>query len=480
MIKLLAAKNLIIGLAVFLSFGWASGPQVQAQETATQVVVYFTGVGCPHCAKTDPVVLGKLLQDNPNLVVVEYEIYQLKENAPLLHQYQDKYGSGLGVPLLIFGKDDFLAGDRTILGNISDRLASFSGNPCPLPNGDLVAWDDLDLNTLPGKPKIWTRDRVLLRQDTAVGFEGEPLRELLTADSVLTALSSVTFEKTNPEALPLSGGELKFANAVKLGGWLLEWNGAGVGGAVSGSSESTTGKPTTTATAGDLTLAKILSLAVADSINPCALAVLTLMLITIMTRHPENRRKVLLAGLAFSASVFVMYLFYGLVIIRLFQVVQALTSVRIWLYRLLGFAAILLGALNLKDFFAYQPGGLGTEMPMGLRPRVQRLITGVVSPWGAVGVGAFVTIFLLPCTIGPYIICGGILCSLDLIKALPWLLLYNIIFVLPMLVITGICYAGLTTVGNVSGWKSRNIRYLHLVTGLLILGLGLAMVLGWI
>ena len=49
-----------------------------------------------------------------------------------------------------------------------------------------------------------------------------------------------------------------------------------------------------------------------------------------------------------------------------------------------------------------------------------------------------------------------------------------------MLAITFVVYAGYTTVENVSGWKEKNIRYLHFVAGIIMLGLGLAMLLGWV
>lgn len=230
----------------------------------------------------------------------------------------------------------------------------------------------------------------------------------------------------------------------------------------------------------ELTLAKIISLAAVDAINPCALAVLILILLAITTLGPKKRNNIFLAGLAFSTAVFGMYFFYGLVIVRLFQVIQALTSVRFWLYKILGVAAVILGILNIKDFIRYQPGGFLTEMPMFLRPKIQNFFFKVTSPKGAFGVGVLVSVFLLPCTIGPYVICGGILCSLSLFQALPWLLLYNLIFILPMLAITAICHFGFATVQQVSGWREKNVRYLHLLAGVIILGLGIAMALGWI
>jgi len=230
----------------------------------------------------------------------------------------------------------------------------------------------------------------------------------------------------------------------------------------------------------DLSMAKIISLAAVDAVNPCALAVLTLMLIAILTYNPKDKRNVLLAGLAFTTSVYVLYMFYGLVIIRFFQLVQMLTSVRIWLYKILGLIAIILGILNVKDFFKYKPGGLMTEMPLSWRPKLKKLIGGITSPKGAFTVGAFVTIFLLPCTIGPYVIAGGILSAMDLLKTIPWLLIYNLIFVSPMIVITLLVYAGIARVEDVSGWKDKNIKYLHLTAGTIMFCLGIAMIGGWV
>jgi hypothetical protein len=43
---------------------------------------------------------------------------------------------------------------------------------------------------------------------------------------------------------------------------------------------------------------------------------------------------------------------------------------------------------------------------------------------------------------GPYVVAGSLLSSLSLINAIPWLLLYNLIFILPMIIITLIVYFG--------------------------------------
>ncbi|MBN1325165.1 MAG: hypothetical protein JW974_03015 [Alphaproteobacteria bacterium] len=230
----------------------------------------------------------------------------------------------------------------------------------------------------------------------------------------------------------------------------------------------------------EINLAKVISLALVDAINPCALAVLAMMLISIITYNPKNRKNIILAGLAFTCSVFLMYLFYGLVIIKSFQLVQAITGIRLILYKILGFVAVFIGILQIKDFISYKAGSFGTEMPLSLRPKLKKVIENITSPLGAFSVGTFVTLFLLPCTIGPYIILGGILSAMDIIKVLPTLLLYNFIFVTPMLIITFLVYYGISKVEDVSSWKDKNIKKLHLISGLIIFSLGIAMFMGWI
>jgi hypothetical protein len=47
-----------------------------------------------------------------------------------------------------------------------------------------------------------------------------------------------------------------------------------------------------------------------------------------------------------------------------------------------------------------------------------------------------------------------------------------------MIGITLAIYFGLSTVDKVSGWKEQNIRYLHLIEGLILLILGILMTTG--
>ena len=231
----------------------------------------------------------------------------------------------------------------------------------------------------------------------------------------------------------------------------------------------------------DLNFGRITLLALADSVNPCAIAVLTMVLITILIQNPDKRKKVLYAGLAFVSSIFIGYLFYGVIIIQFFKAfAELLRGNSVFIYRGLAIIAMVLGGLNIKDFFIYRKGGIATEMPIWMRPKAKKVIQKITSPRGAFVIGFLVTLFLLPCTIGPYIIASGLLSKLGTLGALPWLVYYNLLFILPMLIIVGLVYYGFAKVQEVSGWKDKNIKFLHLIAGILLFMVGVALLMGWL
>ncbi|MFH1238262.1 MAG: GAP family protein [archaeon] len=233
----------------------------------------------------------------------------------------------------------------------------------------------------------------------------------------------------------------------------------------------------------DVNFIGITGLALADAINPCVLAVLTIILVTLLIQEPENRKKVLYSGLAFTIAIYIGYLFYGIIIMQFFRTFADIMREKIieyHFYESLGILAMIIGALNIKDFFMYKPGGIATEMPLFMRPKVKQIIKKVTSPRGAFITGFIVTLFLLPCTIMPYFIANGILSKIPFSEALLWLLYYNLIFILPMLVIVGLVYYGFTDVNKVSRWKERKIKSLHLIAGILLFLVGFSLIMGWL
>jgi cytochrome c biogenesis protein CcdA len=227
-----------------------------------------------------------------------------------------------------------------------------------------------------------------------------------------------------------------------------------------------------------LTFSAVVFGAAVDAINPCAFAVLIILITTIL--GAGVKRKALYAGLAFSLSIFISYYLMGL---GLYSAVEAAGLTQA-IYVAVAALAIVIGLFNLKDYLWYGKWFV-MEVPLSWRPALKGLIQRVTSVPGAFLVGFAVSLFLLPCTSGPYIVILGLLAkTASRPSAMLWLLLYNAVFILPMVAITVAVYLGVTTLERAERWRTEHLQVLHLIAGVILLLLGLGMLtslwVGWI
>jgi len=221
-------------------------------------------------------------------------------------------------------------------------------------------------------------------------------------------------------------------------------------------------------TISEITLPMLLGAAAADAVNPCAFAVLILLLTAILGL--SSKIKALKAGLAFTVAVYISYLAMGF---GLFGALQ-ITGLSNIVFKFIGVVALIVGAFNIKDFLRPGAGGFIMEVPMSWRPRMKGIIAGATSVPGAFLIGFIVSIFLLPCTSGPYIVIITMLSNQATFwGAVPLLLLYNAIFILPMIVITLLVYFGFSTPEKAEAWRKTKIRYMHLIAGLIMIAMGI-------
>jgi len=212
----------------------------------------------------------------------------------------------------------------------------------------------------------------------------------------------------------------------------------------------------------------MLPAAISDSINPCAFAVMLLLLSTILSRH-KSRRKTLLAGWLFALAVFLTYLAMG---IGLFSAL-ATTGNTYVLKLVVGILGIVVWLANLKDYFRYGKWFV-MEVPFSWRPKMMSLIERVSSPRWAFIVGVLVSLFLLPCSSGPYFTILWYLSSQSKNLNLRWyiyLIVYNLIFVLPMFVIAALVGFWYASVDKIAKIKHEKTKLIHLIVWILMLGL---------
>ncbi|MBN1157335.1 hypothetical protein JXA85_06950 [Candidatus Woesearchaeota archaeon] len=224
---------------------------------------------------------------------------------------------------------------------------------------------------------------------------------------------------------------------------------------------------------GTLSIITVIGAALVDSINPCAIAVLLILLGALLASN--DKKKALKAGLGFTLSIYISYFLFGL---GLFSALQ-ITGLSYWFYKVIGVLAIIIGLANIKDSFWYGGAGFVMEIPRRWRPTLKKMLGAVTSPIGAFLMGFVVCLFELPCTGGPYIFILGLLAERTTAAAsIPILMLYNVFFVLPLLVITTSIYAGFASIEKATEWKDKNIRTLHLIAGIIMLALGAIVLLG--
>lgn len=228
----------------------------------------------------------------------------------------------------------------------------------------------------------------------------------------------------------------------------------------------------------ELTLGIIIVAALADSINPCVFGVL-IFLIAFMTRIFKSPTKMLLGGLLYSAVVYVTYLVIGLGILKV-AVGIGFSSIFYWIAAIV---AILAGFLEIKDYFWYGKG-FSLQMIPGASKRIKMYTNKIAKleqkhpallVLTTALLGVFVVLVELPCTGAPYLAVLGLLSQGEFSTAIPLLLLYNFIFILPLFVIIGIAYFGSSS-EKLEGWRKEHRGIMRLGIGLFLILLGFFMI----
>jgi len=225
-----------------------------------------------------------------------------------------------------------------------------------------------------------------------------------------------------------------------------------------------------------LTLPAILVAAALDSVNPCDFAVLVLLLGTLLV--VGRRTKVLWAGLAFSAGIFVAYFSMGFGLYSLLGLTVGTRSFREPFVLAVSGLAILVGLWEMKDLLWYGKW-FSIEVPEKWKPSLKRVTAAVVTIPGAFLVGMLDSLFLAPCTSGPYLVILTLLSQTATRSQGVWyLLLYNAVFILPMIAITLAVHFGMTTTARAERWRQAKLGKLHFATGLVMVVLGVGMIVG--
>lgn len=207
----------------------------------------------------------------------------------------------------------------------------------------------------------------------------------------------------------------------------------------------------------------VLISALIDSINPCAFSILILT-IAFLFSIGKLRSRIIQVGGAYIFGIFLAYILIGLGILHAFH----LFNTPQFMGKLGASLLIILGSINLVNEF-HPSFPIKLKIPAAAHRKMAELMDRGSMPT-AFGLGALVGICEFPCTGGPYLMVLGLLHDQGTyLKGLGYLLLYNLIFILPLVII--LLLAGNETVTKkIQIWQGQE-------RGIMRFGGGLAMVI---
>ncbi len=482
------ARRMMLGLLAGLTVVvWAAG----AQEVE---VLFFYEEGCSHCKEVET-FLGTLIQGGLPFNLQRYGIHT-PDGWNLLQRLLKVYGAELGPVPMVFVGDVAMVGTTfygvgpepvTLAGLAQEltleeaiRSAQAAGAPSPLAKLPPTATEAILFTRDDGCPDCPVLEALVARWVEQYPGLGIRRLDLATGDAAATFDKLQRLYGAHGEPPGFFAGDL----AVVAGQVFLPRQApvplaspegsAAVDRALAQAVETQATSPLDRLRLREqLTFGAVVIAAALDSVNPCDFAVLLLLLGTLLV--VRKRVKVLWAGLAFAAGIFIAYYAIGF---ALYSLVGGIRALRVPFIYAVSALAILIGLWEMKDLLWYGKW-FSIEVPEKWKPSVKKLTASVVSIPGAFVIGLVDSLFLAPCTSGPYIVILTLLSqTTNRLQGALWLLLYNFIFILPMIGITLMVHFGFTTTARAERWRQAKLGKLHFITGVVMVVIGVGMIVG--
>ncbi len=215
-----------------------------------------------------------------------------------------------------------------------------------------------------------------------------------------------------------------------------------------------------------------------DGINPCSFAVL-IFFISYLAFTGRKRWEILAVGVAYTFADFLVYFLIGAGALSFLMGLKALPVVSRVFYWIALAAGLVLAVYNFRDFLKARRGdfsGMDLQLSTAAKQRVHRVIRERIGAGGLVA-GAFVTglitsVLEFACTGQVYLPTIAFVAKVAPLRAqaYSYLLLYNLMFEVPMIATFVIAFWGVSSKA-IGDWAKRSVPAVKLATALLFLGM---------
>ena len=206
--------------------------------------------------------------------------------------------------------------------------------------------------------------------------------------------------------------------------------------------------------------------ALIDSINPCAFSVLILT-IAFLFSIGKLRSSILKIGSSYIAGIFLIYFLIGLGLLQTLH----LFNTPHFMARVGAALLIVLGAINLiNEFFPAFP--IKLKIPNAAHHKMAKLMERGSMPTAFL-LGGLVGLCEFPCTGGPYLMVLGLLHDQGTyLTGVGYLLLYNLIFILTLVIILTIS-SDKGLLEKVQAWQQKERKLMRFGGGIAMVVLGI-------
>jgi thiol-disulfide isomerase/thioredoxin len=194
-----------------------------------------------------------------------------------------------------------------------------------------------------------------------------------------------------------------------------------------------------------------------DSFNPCAFFVLFFLLSLLI--HAHSRTRMLLIGGVFILFSGLVYFVFMAAWLNLFLLTGTLPAVTI----AAGIIALVVAAINIKDFFFFEQG-ISLVIPEGQKPKLFARMRNLLKAGSLLSMVTGTAVLALAAN------SYELLCTLQYYC---YLAFYNVVYIVPLAVIVGVFTVTLGS-RKLTEWQGRVLK---LVSGLMMLGLGLVLLI---
>lgn len=227
------------------------------------------------------------------------------------------------------------------------------------------------------------------------------------------------------------------------------------------------------------TMAGVMVAGFVDGLNPCAIATFVFFM-SLLALLKTGGRPLLLAGVAFCAASFLTYFAIGLGLLRALHLAAGFGTARAAIEVGMTALLLLLAGLSFRDAWHYRNGSNPKSLSLRL-PRPIMLLTHAVMRrglqsrhlvLGGIGIGMLVTVLESICTGQIYVptLVLVLRSGSSFLQATAYLALYNVLFILPLIIILWLTWRGLKT-AELLDWSRRNVAFSKCLLGFFFLGL---------